>query len=137
MNNVTLVGRLTKDSELRKTQSGTACTSFTLAVNRTFKTADGIEADFIPVVCWGKTAQNVHDYTYKGMRVGVIGRIQTRTYTKNDGSNVYITEVVANEVQFLEQKQQRDQSGFYSMKKVNLDEDFDNDYNLSDDDIEF
>lgn len=137
MNNVTLVGRLTKEPELRRTKNGTACTTFTLAVNRTFKTADGIEADFIQIVSWGKTAENVHDYTYKGMRVGVIGRIQTRTYTKNDGSNVYITEVVANEVQFLEQRQQNDQSKYYSTKTVDIGENFDNNYNLRDDDIEF
>lgn len=137
MNNVTLVGRLTKEPELRRTAQGTACTIFTLAVNRTFKTADGIEADFIPVVCWGKTAENVNEYVGKGWRVGVVGRIQTRSYDKADGTKAFVTEVVANEVQFLENKQQTTKNDFYSTKKQRLDDDFDNYYDLKDGDVQF
>ena len=104
LNRVTLVGRLTKDAELRRTSSGKAVASFTLAVNRNFKTGDGQEADFINCVCWGKIAENTANYCSKGSLVSVDGRLQTRNYENNQGQKVFVTEVVADSVQFLENK---------------------------------
>lgn len=106
MNNWNGIGRLTKDSELRYTPQGKAVANFTMAVNRPFTNQQGErEADFIPVVVWGKLAENVANYTRKGSLVGVTGRIQTRNFDGNDGKKVYITEIVAESVQFLDQKQ--------------------------------
>lgn len=102
INNATIVGRLTKDVEVRKTQSGKSVAQFTIACNRDFGNND--EADFISCVAWGKTAENMGVYCHKGMQVGVTGRIQTRNYEDRDGKKVYITEVVCNVVQFLESK---------------------------------
>jgi single-strand DNA-binding protein len=100
LNRVLLVGRLTRDCELRYSQSGKAVGNFTLAVNRSY---DKEQADFPNVVCFGKLAENTANYTRKGSLVGVDGRIQTRSYEK-DGRTVYVTEVVADSVQFLEPK---------------------------------
>lgn len=107
INNVVLVGRLTKDVELKYTGSGIAVASFTVAVNRPFKTQGEDEADFINCVAWRKTAENTSNYTRKGSLVGITGRIQTRNYTNNEGRKVFITEVVAENVQFLEPKSNR------------------------------
>lgn len=103
MNNVVLIGRLVKDPELRFTPgSGTAVTTCTLAVERTRKGKDGQrEADFIPIVIWGKIAESTANYMSKGSQMSVRGRIQTRTYDAKDGTKRYVTEVVAEEVQFL------------------------------------
>jgi len=103
MNRVVLVGRLTKDPELRYTPSGVAVASFTLAVNRTFTNQQGErEADFINCVIWRKPAENVANFLKKGSLAGVDGRIQTRSYDGQDGKRVYVTEVLAESVQFLE-----------------------------------
>lgn len=103
MNRVVLIGRLTKDPELRFTPGkGAAVASFTLAVDRMYKSEGQPEADFIPIVVWGKIAENTANYVSKGKLVGVSGRIQTRSYEAKDGTRRYITEVVADEVQFLE-----------------------------------
>ncbi len=103
INRVVLVGRLTKDPELRYTSSNIAVVTFTLAVNRNFTTQDGRnEADFIQCVAWRKTAENVGKYVRKGSLVGVDGRIQTRNYEAQDGTRRYITEVVCDTVRFLE-----------------------------------
>lgn len=111
INNVTLVGRLTKEIDLRYTQSGNAVGSFTLAVNRTFTNANGEkEADFINCVVWRKTAESMANYTKKGSLVGVIGRIQTRNYDNDAGQRIYITEVVAESIQFLEPKRDNQQN---------------------------
>ena len=105
INNVTIVGRLTKEIDLRFTQNGKAVASGTLAVNRPFKNANGeTEADFINIVIWGKQAENTANYTNKGSLIGVTGRIQTRNYENNEGKRVYVTEVVAESVQFLDTK---------------------------------
>ncbi|EEO1204431.1 single-stranded DNA-binding protein [Listeria monocytogenes] len=106
MNRVVLVGRLTKDPELRYTPAGVAVTTFTLAVNRTFTNQQGErEADFINCVVWRKPAENVANFLKKGSMAGVDGRVQTRNYEGNDGKRVYVTEIVAESVQFLEPKQ--------------------------------
>lgn len=105
MNRVVLVGRLTKDPELRYTPNGVAVATFTLAVNRTFTNQQGErEADFINCVVWRRPAENVANFLKKGSMAGVDGRIQTRNFEGQDGKRVYITEVVAESVQFLEPK---------------------------------
>lgn len=103
INNVTIIGRTTKDIELRATSSGTNNASFTLAVERNFKNANGEkETDFINCVAWRKTAEILAQYAPKGSLIGVRGRIQTRNYENNQGVRVYVTEVVADEVQLID-----------------------------------
>jgi single-strand DNA-binding protein len=105
MNRVVLVGRLTKDPDLRYTPNGVPVASFTLAVNRTFTNQQGErEADFINCVVWRKPAENAANFLKKGSLAGVDGRIQTRSYEGQDGKRVYVTEVQAESVQFLEPK---------------------------------
>ena len=105
MNRVVLVGRLTKDPELRYTPNGVAVCTFTLAVNRPFTNQQGErDADFINCVAWRKTAENLANYQKKGNLIGIDGWIQTRSYEGNDGKRRYITEVIAESVQFLEPK---------------------------------
>lgn len=107
MNKVVLIGRLTKDPELRFTAgTGSAVTTFTLAVDRNFKNKDGQrEADFINIVVWNKLAEVVANNLTKGRQVAVSGRIQTRTYEGNDGQKRYVTEVVMEDFQFLDKKE--------------------------------
>lgn len=104
MNKVVLIGRLTKDPELRFTPgTGTAVASFTLAVNRDFKNSSGeYDADFIPIIVWNKRAETVANNLNKGRLVAVSGRIQTRSYDAKDGTRRYVTEIVADNVQFLD-----------------------------------
>lgn len=105
INNAVLVGRLTKDVELKQTQSGLAVARFTLAVNRPFGNQNGEkQADFINVVVWRKQAENCAQYLRKGSLAGVTGRIQTGSYDGQDGKKVFTVEVVADNVQFLEPK---------------------------------
>lgn len=107
INRVVMVGRMTKDPELRRTAKGEPVTSFTLAVNRNFKNAQGnTDADFINCIIWHKSAENVERYCSKGSLVGIEGRIQSRTYDNNQGQKVFVTEVVCDSVQFLNTKQQ-------------------------------
>ena len=110
INNSTLVGRLIKDSDLRYTSDGTATATFSLAVNRPFKSASGErEADFINCVIWRKSAENFANLTRKGSLVGITGRIQTRNYENKEGQRVYVTEVVADNFTLLEPKQTTEQ----------------------------
>lgn len=103
INRIVLVGRLTKDPELKYTPSGVAMARFTLAVNRTFSNQQGErEADFINCLVWRKQAENTANYLKKGSLAGVEGRIQTGSYEGQDGKRVYTTDVVADSVQFLE-----------------------------------
>ena len=103
MNKVVLVGRLTKDPELKFAQgTGTAVTTFTIAVNRRFKREGQPDADFIPVVVFGKQAENTANYMSKGKLLSVSGNIQTKNYEAKDGTRRYVTEVIADEVDFLE-----------------------------------
>lgn len=105
INNVVLVGRMTKEAELRYTPSNIAVATFTLAVNRDFKGENGErEADFINVVLWRQAAENLANWTKKGSLIGVTGRIQTRNYDNQQGQRVYVTEVVADRFQLLESK---------------------------------
>jgi single-strand DNA-binding protein len=103
INNVVLVGRMTRDAELRYTPSNVATATFTLAVNRTFKNQAGErEADFINCVIWRQQAENLANWAKKGALIGVTGRIQTRNYENAQGQRVYVTEVVAENFQMLE-----------------------------------
>jgi len=105
MNKAILIGNLTKDPELSTTTSGISVTKFTIAISRKFKNAEGeYETDFINCVCWRKTAEFVHQYFKKGQKMAVVGTIQTRTYDAQDGSKRYVTEVVAEEVEFVEKR---------------------------------
>ena len=105
INNVVLVGRMTREAELRYTPSNIAVATFTLAVNRDYKSENGErEADFINVVLWRQAAENLANWTKKGSLVGVTGRIQTRNYDNQQGQRVYVTEVVADRFQLLESR---------------------------------
>jgi single-strand DNA-binding protein len=107
INSIVLIGRLTKDPELRRTTNDIPVATFTLAVNRPFSNPSGEkEVDFIQCVVWRKQAENVEQYVFKGSLVGVEGRIQTRNYENAEGKTVYITEVVANSVTFLDSKKE-------------------------------
>ena len=108
LNKAILIGRLTKDPEVRYTQSGTAVCTFTLAVDRKFAKKDSGQptADFIPIVAWRKLAEIIGNNLVKGRRISVEGRIQVRSYDAQDGSKRYTTEIVADEVEFLDSKEQ-------------------------------
>lgn len=108
MNKVVLIGRLTKDTELKFTPTGTSVTTFTLAVSRRYKKEGQPQADFIQIVAWGKTGEGVANYKKKGALISVAGRIETRNYEAKDGTKRYVTEVIAEEIIFLdyENKQQ-------------------------------
>ena len=109
INRTVLVGRFARDPELKFTQSGIAMCRFTLAVNRPFRNQQGEnEADFINCVAWRKQAENVANYMHKGSLAGVDGRIQTSSFEGKDGNRVFMTEVVADSVQFLESKKERE-----------------------------
>lgn len=120
MNKVTLVGRLTKDPELRFTPgAGTAVTTFTLAVNRKFKREGQPDADFIPIVIWGRMAEVTANYMSKGRLIGISGRIETRSYEAKDGTRRYVTEVIAEDVEFLGSKQSAENDGAYNFQNSN------------------
>lgn len=112
INNVVLVGRMTRDAELRYTPSNQAVATFTLAVNRNFKNQNGErEADFINCVIWRQQAENLANWAKKGALIGVTGRIQTRNYDNQQGQRVYVTEVIADSFQVLESRATREASG--------------------------
>lgn len=105
INRAVITGRLTRDPDLRYTKSGKAVAQFTVAVNRSFKNANGErEADFIQCVIWGKSAESFTQYFHKGSLVGIDGRIQTRTYEDNQNQRRYVTEIVTESFTFLESK---------------------------------
>lgn len=111
INRVVLTGRLTKDPQFRSTQNGISVTTFTLAVDRPFTNANGErQADFINCVTFRKQAENVNNYVSKGSLVGVDGRLQSRSYDNKQGQRVFVTEVVCDNVQFLDTKKQNNQS---------------------------
>lgn len=118
MNKIILLGRLTRDPEIRYTQTGACVAQFTVAVDRPFKNQVGEkETDFIPCVVWGKTAEVVGNYVHKGQRLLVEGRLQIRSYDAKDGSKRWVTEVIVNHGEFIERKEQQPaapQSGGYN-----------------------
>lgn len=101
MNKIILIGRLTKDPDLRYTQNGKAVCSFTLAVDRPYTNQEEKEADFINIVAWNKSGENAAKYLAKGRQAAVEGRLQIRTYDGDDGKKRWVTEVVADRVEFL------------------------------------
>ncbi|MBP1906275.1 single-strand DNA-binding protein [Paenibacillus turicensis] len=112
LNRVILIGRLTRDPELRYTPSGVAVTQFTIAVDRPFTSQGGErEADFIPVVTWRQLAETCANYLRKGRLTAVEGRIQVRNYENNEGKRVYVTEVIADNVRFLESNRESGGAG--------------------------
>lgn len=143
INNVVLVGRMTKEAELRYTPSNIAVATFTLAVNRDFKGENGErEADFINVVLWRQAAENLANWTKKGSLVGVTGRIQTRNYDNQQGQRVYVTEVVADRFQLLESKgdnqgQTQQQNAAPNFERNNNPFGATNPLDISDDDLPF
>ena len=109
MNKIVVLGRLTKDPEIRYTPSQKVVASFTLAVDRPFTTPDGKrEADFIPVVVWGKAAELVGNSCAKGHRLLVEGRLQIRNFDAKDGTKHWVTEVISQNIEFIERKEQKD-----------------------------
>ena len=142
INRVILVGRLTKDPEYRQTPSGVSVATFTLAVNRSFTNSQGErEADFINVVVFRKQAENVSKYLSKGSLAGVDGRIQSRSYENKVGQRVFVTEVIADSVQFMDSKgsnQQNNQSQQQGQAPAgNSPFANDNNANIDDDDLPF
>lgn len=116
MNSVNLVGRLTKDPELRYTQSGVATVKFNLAVNRTVKREGQPEAEFISCAAFNKTAENLANYQKKGNLISVSGRIQTGSYEK-DGQRIYTTDVMCDNIQYLEKRQEGQQQQSYQSQQ--------------------
>ena len=141
INNVTLIGRLTRYAELRYTPSNIATAQFNVACNRNFKNASGeYDADFINCVMWREQAERFCNWTKKGMLVGITGRIQTRSYEGNDGKRVYVTEVVAETFQLLESRKDREagHSQGYSQPDFGRHEPMNaNPMDISDDDLPF
>ena len=145
LNNVSLVGRTTRDVELRYTPSNVAVATFTIAVNRTFKNENGErEADFINVVMWRQQAENLANWAKKGALIGITGRIQTRSYDNQQGQRVYVTEVVAEQFQLLESRNSQGQQGNQGQRAQTQQEtpDFSrsattNPLDISDDDLPF
>ena len=113
INNVVLTGRLTKDVDLKYTGNGTAVASFTLAVDRAFKNQNGErEADFIMCQAWKKTAELIANSLRKGSLVGIVGRIQTRNYENQQGQRVYVTEVIVENMTFLESRSNQNNGNY-------------------------
>lgn len=156
MNKVVLIGRITKDLELRQTATGIASCNFSLAVSKNFKNKDGVvEADFINIVTWRRTAELVAKYCSKGSQIAVEGRIQTRSYDAQDGTKRYVTEVVADSVEFVGSNKASSASNEFVDAPNNFDyvdapsaaetdipkedpfKDFGNEVSLSDDDLPF
>lgn len=140
LNSVVLVGRLTRDAELRYTPQNQAVATFSLAVNRDFKNQNGeYEADFINCVIWRQQAENLANWAKKGALIGIVGRIQTRNYENQQGQRVYVTEVVADSFQLLEsQKERGNQSQGNSQPDFGRNEAMQsNPMEISDDDLPF
>lgn len=134
MNVINLIGRLTKDIELKYTQAGKAVGTFTLAVNRSFKNAQGErEADFILCQIWDKSAENLANFTKKGSQIGIEGRIQTRNYENKEGQRVYVTEIVVNQFHLLEPRPQSEQPQQQNQQQYNQPEAQQNNYNYNGD----
>ena len=149
MNNVSLVGRLTRDPELRTVGADSSVCNVTVAINRVFTSQTGEKtADFVPVVVWNRPAENLAKYCRKGSQVAVTGRIQTRSYDHADGTKRYVTEVYGERIQFLDNKRSEEGSAYPEVQNnmsnedtTNIDEDpfkdFGSEVVLSDDDLPF
>lgn len=138
INRVVLIGRLTKDIELKYTQGGNAVGSFTIAVNRQFTNQQGErEADFINAVIWRKSAENLAKFTQKGSLIGIEGRLQTRNYENQQGNRVYVTEVVVDNFSLLEHKGDGSQQRAEQHEQQNSFADSGEEINITDDDLPF
>ena len=139
INNVVLAGRLVRNIELRQTSTGKEMTYFTLAVNRNFKNEQGVQAaDFIGCVAFGKTAENMARFLSKGSLIAVEGRISTRNFQGNDGKTVYVTEVVASSITFLESKKQQGNTNQYEQtQNGGYSQQANNDFGGFEDNIDF
>ena len=141
INNVTLVGRMTRDAELRYTPQNQAVATFSLAVNRNFKNQNGeYEADFINCVIWRQPAENLANWAKKGALIGITGRIQTRNYENQQGQRIYVTEVVAEDFRLLEFNNQNNHSQNQGQPRHNQQPDFGRNtspMDISDDDLPF
>ncbi|MBF1724485.1 MAG: single-stranded DNA-binding protein [Streptococcus sp.] len=145
LNNVCLVGRMTRDAELRYTPSNQAVATFTLAVNRNFKSQNGErEADFINCVIWRQPAENLANWAKKGALIGITGRIQTRSYENQQGQRIYVTEVVAENFRLLELNNQSNHNQNQGQPRHNQQPNFgrnepmrSNPMDISDDDLPF
>ncbi|MDO5555248.1 MAG: single-stranded DNA-binding protein [Clostridia bacterium] len=136
MNKVILMGRLTKEPEIRYTQSQAMVTSFTLAVNRKFaKEGEERQTDFINIVCWSKVAEFVSKYYKKGQQVAIVGRLQVRNYEDDTGMKKFITEVIAEETYFADSKKSQDDMLSTLSYPVSVDTNLDE--CTSDDDLPF
>lgn len=124
MNKVILIGRFTRDPEIRYTQSGICSANFSIAIDRKYKQEGQPEADFPRVIAWGKTAEFIEKYFRQGMKIVIEGRIQTGKYTNKEGQTVYTTDVVAESVEFAESKSGSSSSGGkQSSSKPKVDDD--------------
>lgn len=141
MNKVILVGRLCRDPDLKNTTTGKAVATFNLAVDRRFKNKDGQkEADFVPIVVWGKQAEFAGQYLSKGSQISVSGRLQVRSYDAQDGQRRYVTEVVADEINFISTKPKEVTGRSQQLSEASDDQmELDADFHLmaNDDDIPF
>lgn len=148
MNKVCLTGRITHDLDLRYTPNGKAVIQFNIAINRP-KTQDGEQiADFPSIVVWGQQAENLNKYQKKGSLISIIGRIQTRSYDNNDGKKVYVTEILAENIEYLESKKSETPTSNNTTQETNEDpyanfgnqitlEDLDSKSVITDDDLPF
>ena len=146
------IGRLTRDPEVRYTTSNRAVAQFTIAINRPFTREDGTkDADFINIVAWDRLGENAGKYLIKGRLVAVEGRMQTRNYENNEGKRVYVTEIIANNIQFLESSKNNNVDNMpepplenkmsYTTEEIDNihyeNDPFASDMNISDDDLPF
>lgn len=135
MNNVSLIGRLTADPELKHTQSGTVCTRFSVAVDRRVKQGEEKQADFINIVAWKQTAEFICKYFTKGQRIALTGSIRTGNYTDRDGNKRYTFEVWADNVEFCESKTENSQNK--QQARQNSGSALEVDYDISDEGLPF
>ena len=133
INKVVMVGNMTRDPELRRTANGNPVASFTLALNRIQQSSDGQQADYISCVVWGKIAENTAQYCSKGSKVGVVGHLQSRSYDNAQGQRVYVTEVVCEQVDFINTRNQENNAQPQQLEN----NPFDQSFNIMDEDLPF
>lgn len=142
MNEVVLVGRLTKDPDLRMTQSGSDITKITIAINRHFKDKNGIyNTDFFDILLWNSLAKRVNEWCKKGDTIGVRARLQNSSYTDNDGKKVYKNEIIAESISFISSSRKKEKEGENVQQTINHEsdpfKDFGEELVLNDDDLPF
>ena len=136
INKVVMVGNMTREPELRRTLSGKAATTFTLALNRIKQSSDGQQADYISCVVWDKIAESVAQYCSKGSKVGVVGHLQSRSYDNAQGQKVYVTEVVCEQVDFINTRNQENNAQ-QQVENDPFNQSLDQSYNIMDEDLPF